>query len=194
MSHELIHKSSSFEKVLGHSLMLNVNYMHWSNEHLNGHHTHVSTPEDPASARKGQTLYEFLPQTIIGTWKSAWRLEMARLAKQGYDPETYKWSPFHNRMLMQAGAPLVWASAIAKLTGGGFEAMKLFYFQGAIAATLLEIINYVEHYGLSREKLDDGTYEPVNPTHSWNAPQLISNTVLFKLQRHSYHNTFAIRP
>jgi alkane 1-monooxygenase len=194
ISHELLHKPSLFEKICGHSLMLNVNYMHWGDEHLNGHHTHVSTPGDPASSHKGQSLYSFLPQTFIGTYKSAWGLEMERLSTNGYDVETYKWSPFHNRMIMQAAAPLAWAGAIAKFTGGGWEAIKLFYFQGIVAATLLEIINYVEHYGLSRDRLPDGNYEPVNPTHSWNAPQKISNTVLFKLQRHSDHHTFASRP
>ncbi len=60
--------------------------------------------------------------------------------------------------------------------------------------TLLEIINYVEHYGLHRRKGEDGRYERTNHTHSWNSNFVFTNLVLFHLQRHSDHHAFAKRP
>jgi len=189
-SHELIHKTSRLEQFLGNSLLVNVNYLHWSSEHLHGHHTHVATPGDPASARYNESLYSFLPRTIVGSFISAVRMELQRLEKEGQS----KWNPLQNRAFGWIFLPAAWSAAIAKMTGGGMRAIKYFYLQSLFGIILLEIINYVEHYGLSRRKLPDGSYEPVNPTHSWNAPHRLSNAILFKLQRHSMHHAKAFTP
>ncbi len=188
IAHELIHKSSVLEKVLGNILLLNVNYMHWGNEHLDGHHDLVATPEDPATARMDESLYHFLPRSFLGAYRGAWKLELKRIEREGGS------RLLNNRMIAYALAPLAWGSLLAKATGGGAKALGMFYAQGFGAALILEMVNYIEHYGLMRDKLEDGSYEPVQPVHSWNAPQRLSNAFLFRLQRHSDHHSFASRP
>jgi alkane 1-monooxygenase len=176
------------EKVLGNILLLNVNYMHWGNEHLDGHHDQVATPEDSATSRMDESLYHFLPRTYFGTYWSAWKLELKRIEREGGS------KLLNNRMIAYALAPLAWGALLAKATGGGAKALGMFYAQGLGGSLILEMVNYIEHYGLVRDKLEDGSYEPVQPVHSWNAPQRLSNAFLFKLQRHSDHHSFASRP
>lgn len=199
-SHELIHKKTWLDTFLGYALLMNVNYMHWGEEHLTGHHENVATPEDPATSKFGQSVYEFLPQTYIGSFISSNKLEQDRLAsKDAKDgvPERkgiWKYLRYDNRIIYHIVIPMVWAKLIAKVTGNGWKAVGVFYLQAFFSASMLEVINYVEHYGLLREKLPNGKYEPVDPTHSWNSPHRISNALLFKLQRHSDHHTYAMRP
>ena len=183
-----MHKSSALEKALANVLLLNVNYMHWGQEHLDGHHDVVATPEDAATSRLDESVYAFLPRTVVGAYRSAWNLEMQRIEREGGSKLV------NNRMIAYALAPLAWGALLAKATGGGAKALGMFYAQGAAAALILEMVNYIEHYGLLRDKLEDGSYEPVQPVHSWNAPQRLSNSFLFKLQRHSDHHTYASRP
>lgn|GEM_PF-1260951 len=197
-SHELLHKNSIFEKVLGYALLMNVNYIHWGEEHLTGHHRNVATPGDPATSRLNETFYQFFPRTLYGSWKSALSIELNRLNMNSQSA----WSPIHNRIMWCAMVPMMWAGFILKVTGGGLKAVQYFYIQGFGSATLLELVNYIEHYGLAREKLANGDFEPVNPTHckysfvwiilivefeyvAWNAPHRLSNSLLYKLQRHS---------
>jgi len=163
--------------------------MHWGEEHLTGHHENVATPEDPATSKLNESVYAFLPRTIVGSWLSARNLEKERLRKEGKTEWTLS-----NRMLWNTILPMGMAAAIAKITKGGWRAVLAFYIQGVCAASMLEVVNYLEHYGLQRDKLPDGKYEPVNPTHSWNSPHRISNSLLVKLQRHSDHHTYSMRP
>ncbi|GBG31475.1 Hypothetical Protein FCC1311_076992 [Hondaea fermentalgiana] len=188
-SHELVHKDHWFEKLCANALLVNCNYVHWGFEHTDGHHKNVATPEDPATSRLNESVYAFLPRTFIGSWISAWRIEQKRLSAEGSR------SVLQNRMVWSAVLPFLWAVFIARRSGGSVpRALGYFYLQCLGAASLLEVVNYLEHYGLRREKLPDGSYERVNPTHSWNAPHRISNTFLYKLQRHSDHHTFEKRP
>jgi len=191
VSHELLHKNNAFEKLLARALLTNVNYNHWMSEHEIGHHSNVATPLDPATARKGETVFSFIPRSFVGGWKSACEIESKRLfVEEGIA----QWYTPQNRILRGAGASALWSLVLARLTKNPL-AIPLFYFQGMFSAFLLEVVNYIEHFGLMR-KFDEktGTYEPVDPRHSWNAPNKFSNTVLFKLQRHSDHHTFPTRP
>lgn len=160
-SHELLHKPKPLEKVLAYTLLANVNYMHWGEEHLTGHHEKVATREDPATSRLNESFYQFIPRTLFGSYKSAWDLEQKRLKKINAS------SIFQNRMLWNAIIPLLLGSAYsfiaAKRTKGGksvfFKILAMFYIQGIGSAMFLEAVNYVEHYGLERDKLPDGSYE-----------------------------------
>ena len=196
ISHELLHKQSVFEKSLGYFLLTNVNYVHWGEEHLSGHHETVATPEDPATSRRGETLYAFLPRTFVGGLMSSCKLEEQRLRLEQNVPagQPVNWYVPNNRIFLGFGASALWAAFLAKYVAKDWRAVPVFYVQGAVSALLLEVINYVEHYGLERRKLADGSYEPVTPVHSWNAPNRLSNAILYKLQRHSDHHTFASRP
>lgn len=186
VAHELIHKSGAFERGLGQALLLNSCYMHFYIEHLIGHHGRVATPDDPASARLGESFYAFYPRTVIGSFKSAWGIEAQRLQRQGHGPWTGR-----NRMIWYQLAPL--ALAIALGLAFGPLAAAFFLAQGFVGFSLLEVVNYLEHYGLERAELPNGRYERVAEHHSWSCANRLTNWFLFQLQRHSDHHMNAAR-
>ncbi len=187
VAHELMHRTGRFEKGLAELLLLTVLYPHFSIEHLRGHHRHVATPTDPASARLGEGLFAFLPRTLIGSLRSAWRIEVDRVSRAGRGTLA-----LGDRRVRYATELSILVVAIAAATG--LPGLLFFLAQSIVAVVLLEIINYVEHYGLERRQLANGRYERVTPQHSWNASQRLTNWYLFNLQRHADHHAFAARP
>ncbi|MGV3523865.1 MAG: alkane 1-monooxygenase [Candidatus Sericytochromatia bacterium] len=186
LAHELLHKTSAWERRLSQLLLLLVSYMHFYIEHLRGHHRRVATPDDPASSRLGESFYRFYGRTLVGSWRDAWAIEAQRLGKK----QLPLWS-HHNQMLWFTGLPLLLAAGLGLLWGP--TASLFFVAQSVVAFSLLEAVNYVEHYGLSRRELRPGVYEAVNETHSWNANHLLTNCFLFMLQRHSDHHAHQAR-
>lgn len=186
VAHELIHKAGAFERFLGQALLLNACYMHFYVEHLIGHHGRVATPEDPASARLGESFYAFWPRTVVGSFRSAWGIEAQRLARAG----RAAWGP-RNRMLWYVALPL--AVALALGAAWGPAAGLFFLAQGVVAFSLLEVVNYLEHYGLERAPLASGRYERVAEHHSWSCANRLTNWFLFQLQRHADHHMHAMR-
>ena len=186
IAHELMHRKTKLHRVGAEILMTSVSYTHFCVEHVMGHHRNVATPEDPASSRFGETFYRFYARTVVGSLISAWRLETGRCAKRNI-----AWTSLHDRrtryLLILA---LTYAGVGLAL---GPLGLALFIAQGVIAFSLLEAINYVEHYGLVRQKLASGKYERVRPQHSWNSAHLVSNYYLFNLARHSDHHYLASR-
>jgi alkane 1-monooxygenase len=195
VAHELGHRTDWLEKLYAQVLLVSVGYGHFFIEHNQGHHVWVATPRDPATSRKGENFYAFWWRTVTGSWLSAWRLEAGNLRKKGLS----LWSS-QNRMLWYAALPVLFA---ATLTVGvyavtGSEAalwrVPLFFVAQSVGAfTLLELVNYIEHYGMVRREVTPGRYERVNPLHSWNANPLLSNFYLFQLQRHADHHAHANR-
>lgn len=182
IAHELSHRvNERLEPLLSRIMLSTVLYMHWGLEHVVGHHRRVATTEDPATARIGESVYAFLPRTIFGGFVSAWEFEAARQKKKGRPLWHYR-----NKVVstLAVEAALIVAMALA------FGPVGLVYFlvQALVAVVLLEIINYIEHYGLVREKAEDGRYAPVQPRHSWNSSNRVTNLFLFNLQRHSDHH------
>ena len=185
-AHELIHKDGKLEPWAGGVLLASVGYHGFKVEHLRGHHVHVSTPEDASSARFGQSLWHFLPRAMVRNTTSAWRLEAERLRKLGHS--ILSW---HNELLWWT---TLWLGfAIGFWLWLGPLGLAFFLLQGLFAAGSLEIINYIEHYGLERQKLADGRYERTTHLHSWNSDYALSNLMLFQLQRHSDHHAFPKR-
>jgi alkane 1-monooxygenase len=181
VAHELIHKAPRFEQWLGGALLASVGYHGFKIEHLRGHHVHVSTPADASSARYGQSLWHFLPRALWRNTRNAWALEAARLARLGLPA-------LHPRNEM-FGWTLLWLSGAAAAGAAcGARGLAFFLLQGLFAALSLEIINYIEHYGLERRRLADGRYERTTHLHSWNSGYRLSNALLFQLQRHSDHH------
>jgi alkane 1-monooxygenase len=186
VAHELIHKDTRLERAAGGLLLTSVGYHGFKIEHVRGHHVHVSTPEDASSARYGQSLWHFLPRALLRNTRNAWRLEAQRLRKLdkpvfGIDNELLRWTA-------------LWLAMLAAFAGWlGPVGLLYAVVQGFLAACSLEIINYIEHYGLERRKLADGRYERTTHLHSWNSDYLISNLLLFHLQRHSDHHETARR-
>ena len=181
VAHELIHKDTALERGAGGLLLTSVGYHGFKIEHLRGHHVHVSTPEDASSARFGQSLWHFLPRALVRNTANAWKLEAQRLAKSGK-----RWWHIDNELLRWS---LLWvALCVAFTVWLGLPGLLFFLAQGFFAACSLEIINYIEHYGLERRRTADGRYERTTHLHSWNSDYLISNLLLFHLQRHSDHH------
>ncbi|PVH28300.1 alkane 1-monooxygenase [Pararhodobacter oceanensis] len=180
-AHELMHQKSQLERWLADLLLASVLYSHFRSEHLRVHHLWVGTPRDPVTARYNEGFWRFFTRVLLACPRSAWRAEVALLARGGRS----KWSasnPFWRYATLQ-----VLFLALAWGIGGGIGVL-LFLFQAFVAVLHLELTNYVEHYGLTRLHLGDGRYEHVLPRHSWNAAHRASNWLLINLQRHSDHH------
>ncbi len=195
VAHELGHKKSSFARFNAKLNLMTTCYMHFYVEHNRGHHVHVATPLDPATSKKNQTFYAFWVQTVFGGFRSAWKIEKERLAKK----ELPFYSIYHNEMLRAIIFPLLFITILTSILSfqvGYFAyVVPLFFFsQSIMAFSSLEAVNYIEHYGMTRREISPNKYERVNPLHSWNSSHLISNLMLFQLQRHSDHHAYASRP
>lgn len=187
VAHELMHRPKRSERALAEVLMSCVSYTHFCIEHVHGHHRNVATPRDPASSRLGESVYRFLPRTLVGGFASARSIERDRLRRSGVAVFSH-----HNRMLRYGAVQvLLYGTLMAVL--GAFAAV-LWAAQATVAVLLLEVINYVEHYGLQRREVAVGRFERVAPRHSWNASHRLTNWLLFNLQRHSDHHFLASRP
>lgn len=181
VAHELIHKPNRLEQWFGGALLSTVCYAGFKVEHLRGHHVHVSTPKDPSSACYGQSLYHFLPRAWAHNMANAWRLEARRLQRFGLS-----WFHWRNELLWWYGLSATWLTLC--VVYGGLSGALFFALQSLVAFTSLEIINYIEHYGLERRKEAGGRYERTDIRHSWNSSYLISNLLLLQLQRHADHH------
>ena len=186
IAHELIHKGGRVEPLAGGLLLASVCYGTFKVEHLRGHHVHVSTPADASSARLGQNVYGFVMQSVPRNFANAWRMEAERLARRGL-----RWWHWRNE--------LCWWSALSLLICGmfglwlGAAGVGYFLAQSLGAFVSLEIINYIEHYGLERREIAPGRFERTTHLHSWNSNYLLTNLMLFQLQRHSDHHENARR-
>jgi alkane 1-monooxygenase len=180
-AHELGHKKDSLERWLSKITLAQTGYGHFYIEHNRGHHVRVATPEDPASARFGETFWEFLPRSVFGSLKSSWKLEAARLRRQ--DKSVWHWS---NDVLNAWAMTVVLFGAL--IAAFGPAVIPYLLIQAVFGFTLLENVNYLEHYGLLRRKTESGRYERCAPEHSWNSDHIVTNLFLYHLQRHSDHH------
>jgi alkane 1-monooxygenase len=181
IGHELGHQTSPFERWLAKIVLAPGAYGHFYVEHNRGHHVRVATPEDPASSRFGETFYEFFPRCVIGSFKSAWEIEAKRLAREGKSV----WHYSNDNLQTWGVTALLWVGVTLWLGWGALAAAVLAAVYGG---SLLEVVNYLEHYGLLRQKRADGGYERCQPHHSWNSNHVVTNVLLYHLQRHSDHH------
>ncbi len=184
--HELGHKKSKADRLAARLVLAVPFYGHFSMEHNAGHHADVATPEDSASARYGENIYRFALREIPGGFRRGWRLERERLERRG----SSAWS-WRNEILQSYALSALLYGAL--LLAFGWVILPFLLIQTFWAWWQLTSANYVEHYGLLREKGPDGRYERCQPHHSWNANHLASNLVLFHLERHSDHHAYAAR-
>ena len=180
-AHELIHQKNRWEQRLGEWLLITVLYGHFKSEHVIVHHRFVGTPRDPVTARYNESFYHFFARVLPGCVVSAWAAEKERLTLNGL-PIWHQSNPFWRygvgQFLVLAAAGII----------GGWPGVGYFILQAFVAVLVLEQVNYTEHYGLTRQLLPSGKYEPVRPHHSWNAAHRITNYLLINLQRHSDHH------
>lgn len=179
--HELGHKHNPLEQWLARLILAVPAYGHFTVEHGRGHHRWVSTPEDHASARMGESIYRFALRELPGGIRRAWQLESQRLVALGFSP----WS-WHNTMLQSYAVSAL--LQLGLIVAFGPVMIVFLAIHNLVAWWQLTSANYVEHYGLLRSRLPNGQYEVPQPHHSWNTNHLVTNLALFHLQRHSDHH------
>lgn len=181
VAHEFMHRSSRLSWHTAEFLMTLTCYTHFCVEHVFGHHRRVATPEDPATARRGENVWSFVVRSVTGGFRSFLAIEAARRERQGID-----------RLSLRSRAvryPLmIVAAAATMLAIGGPKALLFFVAQGAVAIVVLETINYVEHYGLERRRIDERRHERVSAAHSWDSGHIVSNLLLINIGRHADHH------
>ncbi|GAC69618.1 alkane 1-monooxygenase [Gordonia soli] len=185
-AHELGHKRTRHERRLARIALAQSWYGHFYVEHNHGHHLKVATPDDPASARFGETFWHFLPRSVFGGLRSGWRHESARLNRRGQ----LRWGLRNDLVLGWLTSLGLFAALVAVF---GWQVAPYLVLQAAIGVVLLETANYIEHYGLLRETTPRGRYVRVSPRHSWNSDHVCSNAFLYHLQRHSDHHANPMR-
>jgi alkane 1-monooxygenase len=186
VGHELGHRTHRLEQSMAKALLLTSLYMHFFIEHNKGHHKRVATPEDPSSARYGETVYAFYVRSIINSYRSAWAIAAKEMKKKGYHLFS-----LHNEMVQFHLIQLLFVAAIFFFFGG--LTTLLFLAAALQGILLLETVNYIEHYGLQRRRLTADKYERALPVHSWNSNHIIGRVMLFELSRHSDHHYLASR-
>lgn len=182
IGHELIHRKTKSERFAGGLLLVSVFYGSFKVEHVYGHHAWVATPKDMTTAPKGMTIYGFWLRALTKTPIKAWQLSKEQAERQKRKTHELFWLT-----LASIGFAALY------LVIGGVSGLVFWLIQSLIAILLLETVNYIEHYGLQRKLNDKGRYEPVSPKHSWNSSRLITNYLLFNLQRHADHHANASR-
>ena len=181
VAHELGHRANLMERVLGKILLIPSHYTHFFIEHNHGHHMHVSTPEDPSTAKYNQNLYRFWFQTVTGTYSKACKIQ-----KKLNQVENRSWFSIKNDMFWFTIIQISYLVLIYYYFGNTGFIVAL--FAGIVGFLLLETINYIEHYGLKRSLLASGRFERVSEKHSWNSNHVLGRIILYELTRHSDHH------
>lgn len=184
LAHELIHRPNKIWQTLGRLILATVLYEHFYTEHVRGHHVRVGTPEDPATARFGESFARFYFRTVPAQWKSAWRLETTRLG----DPEMKWYDPRILGSRVVHGMVVHVAILVVTVHFAGWAALGVFLMQAWWATRSLEVVNYFEHWGLTRKG------KRVEPMHSWDTHSRFTYYALTGLSRHADHHAFASRP
>jgi len=181
VGHELGHRQKGIEKWLAKAAFAPTFYGHFPLAHNAGHHVRVATPEDPSSARLGESLWRFLPRTVFGSYRIAWRLVAARMRRRGRPV----WHVSNEVVQSWLISLAFWALPVAILS---HRVLPFIAIQAVGGIVLLESVNYLEHYGLLRQRTRNGRYERCRAEHSWNSDFLVTNFLLLNLQRHSDHH------
>jgi alkane 1-monooxygenase len=195
-AHELGHSKSKLDRLCAWVLMSTVCYGHFMVEHYRGHHPRAATFDDPASARYGESLYRFLPRTLLGSLQSGWQLEAQRLQqmKKPWAKSPLLWSTVASVAMLVVGFLMpFWLIAGVDTAQAAIKIVAFLLLQSVFAFLLLEMVNYIEHYGLRRET-QGSKREPFGIMHAWNADHVATNSLLANLQRHSDHHMRAYKP
>ncbi len=181
VAHELGHRTKAGERLLAKVLLASTSFLHFYIEHNRGHHRNVGTPADPASAVKNESVYAFWLRTFPGSFKSAWNI-----VKKERERKNLKVWSLGNEMIQYLLLEVMICALVFVFFG--FTAFVCFIAASVLGMLLLETVNYIEHYGLTRKKVSEFRYEDVTPVHSWNSDFVVGRLVLFELTRHSDHH------
>lgn len=178
-AHEMIHSKSRSERILGLMMLSGMAYRHFRIAHVHGHHRWAGTERDSATARAGESLYAFLPRTVMGQFVEAYCFERMRCRVR-------RFSIFANRVIHDIIAMTFLFSLVAYYAGAA--GLIFFVAQSIVAVVVLETFNYIAHYGLARRKICEGRWERLDDRHSWNSSNVAANLLIFNMGRHSYHH------
>lgn len=193
VAHELGHKNNKLDKFLAKLLLIQVFYAHYTVKHNRGHHVHVGTPLDTATSKLNQSFYSFWLQSVIGGFVSALKIENEYLHNKKKRNKIINHEVW-NSLIISFVFFILCASVVNYFNHSMLFSFIVFYiFQTTLSFSLLEAVDYIEHYGMVRQLKEDNTYEKTNATHSWNANFILSNYFLFQLQRHSDHHLYATK-
>jgi alkane 1-monooxygenase len=181
VGHELGHRNNKLDEFLGGLLLLSILNTHFLPYHNGGHHYNAATPNDAATAKKGEILYFFWIRSYFQSYYQAWGIENTRMKN-----ERRNWFHFHNKMVMYSLCNIVFLASIFYFFGQ--FALIAFIIASVINIAQLETVNYIEHHGLLRKKNEHGRYEKVKRIHSWNSNYQVGQILLFNLSRHSDHH------
>ena len=187
VAHELGHRPEKHHQRLSQALLVTSLYTHFFIEHNQGHHRNVATKDDPATARRNEWLQVFWFRAVFVAWWSAWKIEAKNMRRKGHSP----WHVSNVFLRLQA---LQWGLLLAAGMFLGWQAALGWLIAGAFGGFLLEVVNYVEHYGLERKRVNEHRYERVMPHHSWNSNHPLGRLMLFELTRHSDHHHQPAKP
>jgi alkane 1-monooxygenase len=183
IAHELVHRNNKIERFAGGVLLASVCYGVFKVEHVRGHHLRVATHDDPATARLNESIYAFVPRAIFGVYKHGWRIEADALKRQGHTGLAAFIRNENMHWALLSAAFAAGAYAVAGVVG-----LAVFFGASLVAIVELELVDYIEHYGLLRARDASGKLEPVRYQHSWDYSGWFTNALLINLQRHSDHH------
>lgn len=186
VGHELGHRVKKGEQLLAKIALMTSLYVHFFIEHNKGHHKNVATYADPSSARFGESVYRFWPRTIVYSYLGAWKIACKETRAKGGNCLSLKNEMVRFQLLQVA--LLVFITLVY-----GPMVLLLFLLSAIVGMLLLETVNYIEHYGLTRKETAPGQYERTLPRHSWNSNHVVGRLMLFELSRHSDHHYLASR-
>lgn len=166
-AHEFIHRRTKWERILGLMLFGSVNYAHFYVSHLRGHHRNVGLHYDWSTARYGESSYQFLLRATICGWIGAWK--------------------FNRRFMIKCTAIQIGLWLLLYLCLG-LQSLIAFWSMSFIAIVLMEMVNYLSHYGLTRTIDAKGRPEPVQNRHSWESNNKVTNWFIFNAGKHSHHH------
>lgn len=187
--HELFHRKEWWNKAIGSWAYTKFGYTHIIDEHVTGHHKDIATPEDISSAKKGQSFYSFFVMSFVCHHVATWKRAVKAIKREYGEDVSFAIILYRNKMTHYFLLHLAIVSAIYFFLG--FQSVKYQLYYAFWGNFYLELINYIEHYGLTRNKGPDGIYESISPMHSWNST---SSPTMFRLQRHSDHHAHSFRP
>ena len=192
VGHELGHRKNWIHRAFGYLMYLRFLNTNFIITHNKGHHKWVATPLDPASARQGQTVFEFAAHSLPHSVVQGWNIEVERIEKLHGPEVSIFYKVFLNQVFLMKLGEVVYLAGVWYLFN--FKVMCFAVVLGLLLQCTLEIINYVEHYGLRRKEIAPGKYERVNVSHSWNSSHTLANSLEFRLPRHSDHHETGSKP
>jgi alkane 1-monooxygenase len=178
VAHELIHRAHAFPRRIGRALLVTLLYDQFYTEHLRGHHVRVGTTEDALAVRRDESFAQYLPRSWLAELRSALSIEARRLHGHG-DARSLV------RNAVVIGVLMEIAVMIVIIAFGGPRALLSFLVQAALAYVIISAVNYLQHWGLSRDR------RKVGEADSWDCTALLSRYVLLGISLHADHHVHA---